>query len=121
MLTALALLTFSDLFRGIIAGIWMVAWVVWLTLFVLVAFRRWEMLKAGTWQGFGSITCENKWNGGKGKRRRGMLSAAFIAQDDPEYATLLGLKWGELPLARRGQIFEHNNPWRGWSKNGPSK
>jgi hypothetical protein len=114
---ALALFTFSDLSKGIIAGLWASESVTWIVVAMLAAFRRGKMQKAGTWQGFGSIVCENKWNGGKGKKQKGMLASACIGEDDPEYATFLGLKWVELPQDRRVQIFRHNNPWRGWSKN----
>ena len=77
-----------------------------LMILIVIAARRKQMEKAGTWYGFGSIDCENKWNGGKGKNRTRMLAAAGIGEDDPEYAAVLGMTWVEVPAERRRQVYE---------------
>jgi len=87
-----------------------------LMMFLLMfAFRRKQMQKAGTWMGPGSLECEDRWNLRK-KKRKTMLLAAGIAEDDPKQATLLGLKWAELPPDRRRQIFEHDSSSRWFRK-----
>ena len=79
-----------------------------LIIFIVIAARRTQMERAGTWYGFGSIDCENKWNGGKWKNREGMLEAEGIGEDDAEHAGLQGLTWVEVPDERRRQIYEAN-------------
>jgi hypothetical protein len=79
-----------------------------------------QMKKAGTWMGPGSASCEEKWNGGKGKNREGMLLAAGISKGDPEHAVLLQLKWEQVSAERRRQIFE-KSPWGPKVKKAPEK
>jgi hypothetical protein len=111
MLTAFAFVLFlSGAPRESMFPIVVSLFTVWFLLFVILAARKRKMEKAGTWMGFGSISCEDRWNGSKGKKREGMLLAAGIGTDDPEHAVLLDLKWDELPAERRRQIFE-KSPW----------
>ena len=120
MLTTLGLVLISNSPTPFPIAIWMLFGIaIWLPL-ISIAARKSQMQKAGTWMGFGSIACEDRWNGGKGKNREGMLLAAGIGKDDPEHAALLGLKWADLPVERRQQVFE-KSPWGPKVKKGARK
>jgi hypothetical protein len=120
MLTLFALVLISSNTDSFPIGIWMLFGIsIWIPFIVIVA-RKSQMQKKGTWLGWGSIGCENNWNGGMGKRREEMLLAAGIDQHDPDYAALVALKWEEVPAERRRQIFEHSR-WAPKVKKSPGE
>jgi hypothetical protein len=73
---------------------------------IVIAARRKRMREAGTWLGFGSILCEERWNHRNPTKRREMLTRAGIGEDHRDYPALMGLTWAELPADRRQLIFD---------------